>query len=485
MEYKIKGYKPEALFRFFEDISAIPRSSGNEKAISDFLVDFAKARNLEVYQDKANNVVIKKPASKGAENKPAVMLQGHLDMVCEKRAGVAHDFEKDGIDLIVEDGVLRANGTTLGGDNGAAVALMMTILDDNTLIHPPVECVFTTQEEVGLDGAVALDKSILEARTMINLDSEEEGVATVSCAGGMRYTLSKTAEKETVSGSVVKISFSGLLGGHSGTDIDKERYNANKLMARVLYRISQNGQAKLVSFNGGNKDNAIPRECEASVFFADINEAEKAVQIATKMCEEFMNEIIPSEPGYKYTVETAESSNVSVFSFESSKTLINAVCLAPNGIRRRNPNQGYFVVTSLNLGIVSTSYNTLRLVFAPRSSVASLQEETKDVLGLLADTFGFSVNIAGQYPGWAFAENSPVRDVFCECYRNLFNDELKIEAIHAGLECGLFSDAIPGLDAIAVGPTIRGCHTPDEYLPLDSFERFYTLLSSVLNHLAQ
>lgn len=485
MEYKIKGYKPEALFRFFEDISAIPRSSGNEKAISDFLVNFAKTRNLEVYQDVSNNVVIKKQASAGAENKPAVMLQGHLDMVCEKRADVIHDFNKDGIDLIVENGVLHANGTTLGGDNGAAVALMMTILDDNTLIHPPIECVFTTQEEVGLDGALAFDKSILKARTMINLDSEEEGVATVSCAGGMRYTLSKKAEKETVSGSVIKISFTGLLGGHSGTDIDKERYNANKLMARVLYRISQNGQAKLVSFNGGNKDNAIPRECEAAVFFSDADEAKRAFQTATSMCEEFKSEILPSEPDFKYTVETTENSSISVFSSESSKALINAVCLAPNGIRRRNPNQGYFVVASLNLGIVNTSEDTIKLVFAPRSSVASLQEETKDVLGLLSDTFGFSVKITGQYPGWAFAENSPVRDVFCRCYKNLFNDELKIEAIHAGLECGLFSDAIPGLDAIAVGPTIRGCHTPDEYLPLDSFERFYALLTSVLKHLAQ
>lgn len=485
MEYKIKGYKPESLFRFFEDISAIPRSSGNEKSISDFLVDFAKTRNLEVYQDNANNVVIKKPASTGAENKPAVMLQGHLDMVCEKKSGVVHDFEKEGINLIVENGVLRADGTTLGGDNGAAVALMMAILDDDTLQHPPVECVFTTEEEVGLNGAVSLDKSILKARTMINLDSEEEGVATVSCAGGMRYTLSKKAKKETASGSVIKVSFSGLLGGHSGTDIDKERYNANKLMARILYRISQNGHAELVSFNGGNKDNAIPRECEAAVCFKDAKEAEFAVQTAKKMCEEFAGEILPSEPDFKYTIEVSEKSNLSVISYDDTKALINAVCLAPNGVRRRNPNQGYFVVTSLNLGIVSTSDETITLVFAPRSSVVSLQEETKDVLKLLADTFGFSVEITGQYPGWAFAEVSPIRDVFCESYRELFKNELKIEAIHAGLECGLFSDAIPGLDAIAVGPTIRDCHTPDEHLPLDSFERFYSLLTDVLKRLAQ
>lgn len=485
MEYKISGYKPESLFRFFEDISAIPRSSGNEKALSDFLVNFAKERNLEVYQDNAYNVVIKKPASSGAESKPAVMLQGHLDMVCEKKAGVIHDFDKDGIKLIVENGILRADGTTLGGDNGAAVALMMAILDDDTLTHPPIECVFTTEEEVGLNGAVTLDKSLLKARTMINLDSEEEGVATVSCAGGMRYTLTRKAVKEAACGSVMKISFSGLLGGHSGTDIDKERYNANKLMGRLLYRISQNKHPLLVSFSGGTKDNAIPRECVACICFREADAAQEAAETAEKMCRAFSEETVSAEPDFKYEITVSEDKNISVFSEKDTNALINALCLAPNGIRRRNPKQGYFVVTSLNLGIVSAENESIKLVFAPRSSVASLQEETKDTLKLLADTFGFDTEIAGQYPGWAFKDDSPIRKVFCKTYKELFNNELKIEAIHAGLECGLFSDAIPGLDAIAVGPTIRGCHTPDEYLPLDSFERFYVLLTKVLEQLAQ
>ncbi len=485
MEYKIKGYQPESLFRFFEDISAIPRNSGNEKALSDFLVTFAKERNLEAYQDNAYNVVIKKRASSGAEAKPAVMLQGHLDMVCEKKAGVVHDFDKDGIKLIVENGILRADGTTLGGDNGAAAALMMAILDDDSLKHPPIECVFTTEEEVGLNGAVTLDKSLLKARTMINLDSEEEGVATVSCAGGMRYTLTRKAVKETACGSVITISFSGLLGGHSGTDIDKERYNANKLMGRLLYRISQNKQALLVSFSGGTKDNAIPRECVASICFKETEAAQEAAKTTEKMCREFSEEIVSAEPDFKYEITVCESGNISVFSEKDTKALINALCLAPNGIRRRNPKQGYFVVTSLNLGIISAENENMKLVFAPRSSVASLQQETKDTLKLLADTFGFDTEISGQYPGWAFKDDSPIREVFCKTYKELFNNELKIEAIHAGLECGLFSDAIPGLDAIAVGPTIKGCHTPDEYLPLDSFERFYVLLTKVLEQLAQ
>ena len=276
MEYRIKGLQPEALFRFFEDISAIPRGSHNEKAISDYLVSFAKERGLWVNQDAANNVIIKKPASAGAENTAPVMLQGHLDMVCEKLAGVEHDFETEGLDLIVEDGVLRANGTTLGGDNGAAVALMMTVLDDDTLRHPPLECVFTVCEEVGLDGAKALDKSQLDSRTMINLDSEEEGVATVSCAGGMRYALVRPAQREEAHGFPVSLEIRGLLGGHSGSDIHKERRNGVKLMARVLRHLTAGKDCRLMAFDGGSKDNAIPRECSASVLYLNREEAQKA-----------------------------------------------------------------------------------------------------------------------------------------------------------------------------------------------------------------
>ena len=265
MEYKITGYKPEKLFHFFEEISAIPRGSGNEQGISDFLVKFAQDRGLWVYQDEAHNVIIKKGGSKGAEDRPAVMLQGHLDMVCEKVAGVEHDFEKEGIDLVVKDGVLTANGTTLGSDNGVAVALMMMVLDDEDIVHPPVECVFTTEEEVGLNGARALDKSQISARTMINMDSEEEGMATISCAGGLRIECTRPITRETAAGTLLSIEISGLKGGHSGTDIDKERQNAIRVMARVIYQLMKNTNGKLVSFDGGNKDNAIPRECSASL----------------------------------------------------------------------------------------------------------------------------------------------------------------------------------------------------------------------------
>ncbi len=483
MTYKITGYQPERLFHFFEDISAIPRGSSNEKAISDYLVAFAKERGLWYHQDALHNVIIKKPASAGAEDKPAVMLQGHLDMVCEKLAGVDHDFEKDGIDLIVKDGVLTANGTTLGGDNGAAVALMLAVLDDDTLAHPALECVFTTQEETGLTGAAGLDKSLISARTMINLDSEEEGIATVSCAGGMRFTMTRPITRHTASGKLLTIDVSGLLGGHSGTDINKERQNGIILLARLINRVLHETGAQLASFAGGSKDNAIPREVCAVLVCSDAD-IEKAQSIAEAMAADFAAELVPFEPDFKCTI-SAQDGAAEVLSEADAKAFISAICLAPNGVRRRNLKQDGFVVTSLNLGVARMDDTTATLVFAPRSSVASLQNYTTDCLYLLAETFGFDCDIAGAYPGWSFAEESPIRDTFIASYRELFDADLKIEAIHAGLECGLFSDALPGLDAIAVGPTIRGCHTPDEYLPLDSFERFYSLLTDVLSRLAK
>lgn len=484
MEYKINGYKPEKLFHFFEDVCAVPRGSGNEKGISDFLVKFAKDRGLWVYQDDHWNVIIKKAGSKGAEDKTPVMLQGHIDMVCDKRAGVEHDFTKEGIDLVLKDGILSANGTTLGSDNGVAIALMLMVMDDEDIKHPPVECVFTTEEEVGLNGAQALDKSQITARTMINMDSEEEGVATISCAGGLRLQMSRKVEREKAEGTLVQIKIEGLLGGHSGTDIDKERQNANILMARMVEHLMKNTDGKLVTFAGGTKDNAITRECEASLLYADKKEAEKAEELAGTMAETFSEEIVPFEPAFECEISLEDGQEADVLKNEDAKAFVSAIRLAPNGVYRRNIKMDGFVVVSSNMGIVRADENELVIVVSPRSSVASLQEDTKDRFRVLADTFGFEVSYSGEYPGWDYKENSHIRDVFVESYRSLFGKELKLEALHAGLECGLFSEALPGLDAIAVGPTLNNVHTPDENVPLDSFERFYELLKDVLARLA-
>lgn len=485
MNYKITGYKPEKLFHFFEDISAIPRGSGNEKEISDYLVKFARERNLWVYQDEAHNVIIRKDGSEGAKDKEPVMLQGHIDMVCDKLAGVEHDFEKDGIELVVKDGVLSANGTTLGADNGVAVALMMMVLDDEAIKHPPVECVFTTEEEVGLNGAQALDKSLITARTMINMDSEEEGVATISCAGGLRISLTRPVKRETAEGTLITIKIKGLLGGHSGMDISKERQNANLLMARMVDHLMRNTDGKLVTFAGGTKDNAITRECGATLIYADKAEAEKAEKLARSLAETLAAEITPDEPDFVCEISVEEGKTASALAAEDAKAFVSAIRLAPNGVFSRNMKMDGFVVTSSNMGVVKADEDCLQIVVSPRSSVASLQEDTKERFQTLADTFGFRTEYSGEYPGWSFAEKSRIREVFVESYRELFGKELKLEAIHAGLECGLFSEALPGLDAIAVGPTLYDVHTPDEHVPLDSFERFYELLKDVLARLAK
>ena len=342
---------------------------------------------------------------------------------------------------------------------------------------------FTTQEEIGLNGAEALDKSLLSARTMINLDSEDEGVATVSCAGGLRFGLTRPITRSKKEGMLLHLEATGLLGGHSGTDINKEHQNANLLMARMINHLFHNTDALLVDFNGGTKDNAIPREISATLFYSDEVAAKNAENLALALSADFSSEICPYEPAFQFLVST-ENGTADVISAEDGKAFITAMCLAPNGVQFRNMNLDGFTVTSLNLGIAATDETSASLVFAPRSSVATLMSALKEKLCLLAETFGFEVSMHGEYPGWSFAEVSPIRDVFVQSYKELFHDDLKIEAIHAGLECGLFSDAIPGLDAIAVGPTIRGCPTPDEHLPLDSFERFYELLTDVLKKLA-
>lgn len=484
MEYKISGYKPEKLFHFFEDISAIPRESRHEKQISDFLVTFARERNLWVYQDDVYNVIIKKPASAGAEDAPAVMMQGHIDMVCDKLAGVEHDFATDGIDLVVKDGILTANGTTLGADNGVAVALMMMVLDDDSLAHPAIECVFTTDEETGLVGAESLDKSQIDARIMINLDSEEEGVATVSCAGGVVATCTRPVVREHKQGSTLTLEISGLLGGHSGSDIHLERGNANLLMARIVERLMAADGASLVSFNGGTKDNAITRENTAVLVYADEAAAQAAAEVARGIVADIAAELEVFDPGFTCAVTVADGVEVEAMADADALALVRALRLAPNGVMRRNVAADDAVEVSSNIGVVQVTEDQIKFLLSPRSSIKSLQDDVKDRIQILADVLGFDVVFEYEYPGWSYAEHSAVREVFCESYRELFGTELKIESIHAGLECGLFADALPGLDAIAVGPQLADVHTPDEHMDLASFERFYVLLVDVLRRLA-
>lgn len=483
MEYQVKGRHPAAMFRYFEDISAIPRGSGSEKAVSDAVCRFAEEHGLPWHQDALYNVVVKKPASTGCEMLPAVMLQGHLDMVCEKNAGCLHDFEKDGLKLQVRDGFLLAQGTTLGGDNGIAVAMMLAVLADDSLRHPPLECVFTVQEEIGLIGAAKLDGSLLTARTMINLDSEEEGVATVSCAGGLRMQLDRAADwKPSAGGFGLRVRIGGLPGGHSGVDIHLERTNANKLLGRVLAGLDT--PFGIASAHGGSKDNAIPRESEALLVFNSKTERDAAESELARLLEALQEELLPAEPRFSLMWEHAKLPE-RMLDADTSSALVRLLNLAPNGVLSRNMKQGGFVVSSVNLGVVLTTQTGVSAVFAPRSSIGFQQEEIKRRLALLARTLGFTVSCSGEYPGWSYAEHSPIREQFAKSYQKLFGKELKIEAIHAGLECGLFQAKLPGLDAIAVGPTILDCHTPEERLDLGSCERTWRLIIDVLAELTE
>lgn len=482
----------EKLLYFFREISKIPRGSGNEEQIGKYLEDFAQKRGLWCYRDELHNVVIKKGGSKGTEDLPPVMLQGHTDMVCEKRREVKHDFAREGISLVEEDGLLKADGTTLGADNGAAIAAMLAVLDDGALIHPPLECVFTAQEEVGLIGANGLDKSLIQARTMINMDSEEEGTATVSCAGGLHLELIRPANWERQTGTLLRLEISGLMGGHSGMDIGKERQNANRLMARLIHpfleapegtRREGKFQGRLANFQGGDKENAIPRECAAALIFAGPEEAEQAKEFCKTKIRMLQEELSGEEPGFTCQVTVEQEKEGPVLSAEDGRAFVEAVYLAPNGVQKRSLSLEGFVVASTNLAAARTEEESLRIIFSPRSSVDSIQEEIKEKLTVLGAVFGFAAEISGVYPGWAYREDSRIRRVFQESYQALFGKELKIEGIHAGLECGLFCQAIPELDCIAVGPDIRNCHTPEESLSLESFERFYRLIRDVLKRL--
>lgn len=478
MQYVIEGFKPTTLFKYFEEISAIPRSSGNEKAISEFLISFAKERGLEFYTDELHDVIIKKAGSLGKENNPPIILQGHTDMVCEKNSDTVHDFSQDGLKLKVENGILSAEGTTLGADNGVAVALMLAVLDDENLSHPPLECVFTVQEETGLFGASRLDESKLKGKTMINLDSEDEGVATVSCAGGMRVRFFKDAQWVNKSGTGIKINISGLSGGHSGTDIGKERANANKLMGRMLgYLAEDRVFFSFSQINGGNKDNAIPRECEAVILLKNQNEYDHAMALLSSYGSEIAEEIEQTDNNFKLNLSSCEVTRV--MSENVTAVVGEILFLAPNGVLYRDAQTG-FIVSSINMGMIKTADNGVTFTFLPRSSVASLQKLIRSELALFAGKGGFAMQIDSQYPGWKYEKTSHLREVFTQCYKEQTKTELKIEAIHAGLECGIFSQKIKGLDAIAVGPQVNNCHTPQECLDLHSCERFYKLLTGVL-----
>ncbi len=477
MNYILSERYPEEVFRYFEEICAIPRGSGNEKGIADYLCAFAEAKGLRFVRDDLHNVAIFKAASAGREAEAPVMLQGHTDMVCEKNGDTVHDFEKDGIKLILgDDGWLRADGTTLGGDDGFAVATMLAILADNSLCHPALECLFTVQEETGLGGASEFDYSVMTAKKIINLDTEDEGTAVASCAGSMNLTFTLEEEQVAFAGSIVKLNLLGLAGGHSGTDIDKGRANSIRLMGRVLNMLYREEPFNLISLTGGNKRNAIPRECEAILAVRD---ADKVIERARELVGEIRMEMSSSDKGLRLKTGKAPKPEA-MFSYKDTGRVLSLLALIPNGVIAMSNSKPGLVETSSNLGVVRTEGNKIEFSVYARSSVEPSMDYVLCMMERVEKVTGLTMTFEDRAPGWAFNPESELQKQFTDCFERLYGRPGKVEAIHAGLECGIILEKMGGGDAIAIGPDMRDIHTPDERLNLDSVRRLYNLVVEML-----
>lgn len=479
----LQNLEPKAVFQYFEEISNIPRGSGNEKGISDYLLNFGKELGLESIQDEALNVIIKKPGTPGYENAPTVIIQGHMDMVCEKNNGVEHDFEKDPLKLRIVDDYIYATDTTLGADNGIAVAYAMAILASNDIPHPPIEVLLTTDEETGMSGAMAIKKENLQGKILINLDNEEEGYLLVSCAGGIRSTATlKVDEQEIGSKKLIKINISGLKGGHSGMDIIKERGNSNKILGRVLKGLLREVKFNLVSLNGGSKNNAIPREAEA-IIAVNPNDENTAIEVINNWNNIIENELRAQDPGLKIEASITDIKTCKEFTDESTKKVVDLLYIYPNGINSKSTEIEGLVESSTNLGVLTTKDGVVEFDSAIRSSIPSLKEEIVLRSKTIVELLGGKFETTSDYPGWEYDPNSKVRDICQKVHKDMYGKEAKIVAIHAGVECGLFNEKLGNLDMISFGPNLYDVHTPDEHMSISSVKNCYEYLLGILKEI--
>lgn len=478
----LSGLQPERVFYYFEEICKIPHGSFNTKQISDYLVGFAKEHNLEYRQDEHNNVVIKKPASAGYEDAPVVILQGHCDMVCEKVPGSVHDFTKDGLKLQVEGDLISAEGTTLGGDDGIAVAYALAILEDAALKHPALEVVITTDEEVGLLGAAALDTSDLKGTYMINIDSEEEGKLWISCAGGLSATCEIPVERLEAEGVKYEVTLDGLTGGHSGAEIDKIRANAIKLMGQFLFELSQKAEFYLVELTGGQKDNAIPRSVRA-VFLADGDAKAEIEEAAAVFQKNSRAEYSGTDEKITLTVEEKGEAAEKVLTPAAQQKVLFFLVQIPYGIQKMSGEIEGLVETSINPGILRLEENMCKAVASIRSSVGSAKEALAEKVQYLTEFLGGSCTPEGAYPAWEYKKDSVLREIMADTYEEVFGEKPEVKAIHAGLECGLFYEKIPNLDCVSFGPNMSDIHTTEETLSISSTERMWNYLLKVLENI--
>ena len=471
--------KPENVFYFFEELSKIPHGSGNTKAISDYCVNFAKERGLECHQDDVNNIIIIKEATKGYEKSEPIIIQGHLDMVCEKEVDCTKDMDNEGLDLYVDGDFLKAKGTTLGGDDGIAVAYGLALLDSNEIEHPRLEMIFTIDEETSMGGVQVIDLSPLKGHIMLNIDSDEEGVFLTSSAGGCETSVTLPVKRVSMEGVVCKVTVGGLLGGHSGAEIHKERANASKLMGRVLKALQDKVEFGVAELAGGSKHNAITRNCDATIVLnaADVDTAK---EIVASIEAELKSEYRVADPDLFVSFEAGETASKEVMDPTSQTKTIFLLREVPFGVMAMSTDIEGLVETSCNLGIVLLKEDVLEMCLSMRSCVATRKYEVLDRIAFLGEMVGATVEKTDDYPAWEFNPNSVVREKIAGVYRDLFNKEPAIQAIHAGLECGYFNEKLPGLDAVSFGPANFDIHTPQERLSISSTERYWNLLVEFL-----
>lgn len=476
---KLQGLQPEKVFAYFEKICSIPHGSGNTKAISDYLVSFAQEHGLKYIQDSLNNVILFAPATKGYENRPAVILQGHMDMVCEKDEDCPLDMALDGLEVTHDGEYVFAKGTTLGGDDGIALAYALAILDDESIPHPALEIVITVDEETGMEGATGIDLSMLKGRTLINIDSEDEGIFTVSCAGGARGTIRLPLQRRAVYGPCVKLVVDGLQGGHSGVEIHQNRANASKIMGHLLARVQELMPVCITGLSGGSKDNAIPRSCQATLVAMGSH-----IERINDVCLQLQNEVRQSfqEPQAVIFGEDVDALGGNALSTQDSAKVIKLLCDVPNGVQAWSADIEGLVQTSLNLGVTHLD-DDLRLTFSVRSSVNQEKRDLLARLRLISEEFGAQYSEMGDYPAWEYRKDSALRDTMVDVYRKMFGSDPQVVAIHAGLECGILSDKLPGLDCVSIGPQMHDIHTSRERLSIASTERTWRFLLEVLKAL--
>ena len=473
----VKEFAYPKVMQYFEEISAIPRGSYHEEKIASYLESFARERSLDCYRDALGNVLINCQASEGYETEPALLMQGHTDMVCEKNEGVAHDFMTDPISLWVDGGWLRAKGTTLGADNGVAVAVMLATLDGALAPHPALQCLFTVSEEVGLDGMKGFDMSRLYARQMLNMDSADENSIVVGCAGGMRTDLTLPVTRESCSAPLWQVRVGGLYGGHSGEDINRGRANANRVLAGVLCKwLTIDPSLRLVSMRGGSKDNAIPREAVALIA------AEKGMDEIRALTPEILKALCDDDRGFFMELTPAEAVAWEPMDTESTERILSFLCEVRNGVLSMCPHLPDLVEFSRNLAVVQTEAAHVNVYFSSRSAIDEQIDASAAELDAYAEAMGGSTRHYSRYPGWNFEEQSPLREKYVAAYETLFDKKPRLETIHAGLECGLVKEIIPDMDILSCGPVILDLHSPDEALELASFERFISIVQALLSH---